>query len=674
MFFVGNVERDQQFVNEILYRSEKKSRMENENDLDADSIVNGPAISELSNRFRRYTDMLEDQCPVDDIPKRLFSQIMDSLNEKSAKGQSLLLQCIFRWAREGATVDIQLHRKFLCQLLEAYCSIPSCSAALSSIFECLATRKLPHLSCDLLLDVIRQDCFAIVPKSDNSSHRVRLSISRPGVASKQLIGCLKIATNLIQSVPEFPDRMSQLSPDLARVISFAAFDRALREACYVLLALVITDLSEIPRLGLEPAQERELRSRIEKRTGNHANTTLIIHPSITSSSQECPISTPSLSSARSTKIGKDGITRIRECAKWQEKRDLLVRLSKDVSSTNPSTLSNDFLCDFFQFFKEESNVPVLVACFELVNSFANSEEIEVSLLRKFLFLCVSKLREKNPSVHRVIKTTVGSILKRNPSLCDSSLISHLSEISKVVTRKDLLGLVQEILCYVSSITDRCRLIQQVIAPALADTNTRECALGITKQLLAHTASDNPSKLEEVIGVIEQSTSDLSTHRKRIIRDALGFSAPQEYIPAKVIHSPPRSPPKVRTGNADVSHLVRALVEGHSLVEPCNRIRMTLESSTSIQDSRLIEVMAKSVKPVLIGEDSDSRQAVLALIHTATRMVSVWESASVREMKIFLEEMLVIVDDKSLRQNEPEVWSDMNLSVVHAVANCNLPTA
>ena len=648
-------------------RGGKKSEMENENDFGPGSFVEGQTISEVSQRFDLYAGMIDHSFPVEDIPRTLCSKSVDFLNENTAKGQLLILECISRWARGGSEADLLLNRKLISDIIGAFCSAPSSSGALSSLIECMDARNLSQISSESLLDLIRRACGAVASGGSSHTQRSRSSVSKPGGVAKQLIGCIKIATNLIQSMPSFQDRLHELSPEFARVISVSTFDRALRETCYNLLSVLISDSSEIPPLGLEPAQERELRSRVEKRS--FGQTTLIIHPSIASSTHDCTISTPSLSSARSSKIGKECMTRIRGCAKWQDKRDHLMRLSKEITST----ISNDFMSDFTQFFKDESNVPVLVACFELVNSFASSAEVEVHFLRKLLFLCILKLREKNPSVHRVIKTTVPSILNVHPDFCDSALISHLCEVTKLVTRRDVLDLVLHILSFITSISDRCRLIQQLIAPALAETSTRECALRITRQVIADTASDSPSKLEEIITVVEKCTDDLSSHRKRVIRDALGLAVQQD-VPAKIAQSPPRSPPKIRTGNSDVSLLVRALLEGHSLVEPCSRIRASLESSASVQDSRLIEVIAKSVKPVLIGEDPESRKAVLALIHTATRMVSIWETASVREMRIFLDEMLIIVDDKSLRENDPEVWSDINLSVVHAVANCKLPTA
>ena len=599
------------------------------------------------------------------------------LKETTSRGQSLVLECVRRFCEKADLTILPSHKQLILDILDSYGAIPSNCVSISGIFECLEIRNLSKIAGDVLIESISRLARSLYQSHSSTQITPRTSVSKNGSHSKQFIGCVGISRLLVERIPNFHSRISKIKLDFARVISVSAFDRPLREACYSILSLIITDVSELPSLALEQAQERELRSRLHTKLNQSVDSTLLIHPSNPSSSQDCPVTTPSSNSPRHMGVGKEWITRILESSKWQEKRDRLVQLRESITSQNPVIASDDFMIDFVRVFKEESNAPVLVAYLELVNSFASSSSRpDPRWLRNLLFVSVTKIREKNPSVTRALKSAVICILKSRSDFFDSRFVHHLAEVSKA-GRKDVLSLILDIVHYITSVPVRVDVIQAIICPALdnGETLVRDLAVAVTKRIIADTASDQPGELENVLQVFENSSASLPPARKKAIYETLGLAEAARKPPnARKSPSRPGSiSPGSPSGDANVSHLIRALVQGHSLVQPCVRIKETLEKGV-VDDKRLIEAIAKSVKPVLIGEDADSRHAVLALLHTATRSTKVWETAQVRDVRIFLDEMLRIVDDKLLRQTEPEIWSDINLSVVHAISNCERATA
>ena len=112
-------------------------------------------------------------------------------------------------------------------------------------------------------------------------------------------------------------------------------------------------------------------------------------------------------------------------------------------------------------------------------------------------------------------------------------------------------------------------------------------------------------------------------------------------------------------------------------ESCSSILTEIESAECCQAiaTSIVETLSSSLQSVLASSNSGIRQAVLTLLHNVTRIPSVWISLSGKTtLKNFLLELLHCVNDKKLRSFEPEIWADLNLSVVHAIANSHRPTA
>jgi hypothetical protein len=91
-------------------------------------------------------------------------------------------------------------------------------------------------------------------------------------------------------------------------------------------------------------------------------------------------------------------------------------------------------------------------------------------------------------------------------------------------------------------------------------------------------------------------------------------------------------------------------------------------------SGMIETLSVSLQSVLASSSSSIRQSVLALLHSVTRQGEVFEKLKRDVLKKFLRELLVAVNDKKLRSAEPEIWAELNLSVVHAIANSDRTVA
>ena len=130
--------------------------------------------------------------------------------------------------------------------------------------------------------------------------------------------------------------------------------------------------------------------------------------------------------------------------------------------------------------------------------------------------------------------------------------------------------------------------------------------------------------------------------------------------------------RVPVTNTAVSELKEALTAGEAanVVEACHR----LESMPAGQDESIVEILSGVLPVVLSSTNSEIRQAVLPLLHQLCRKTSVWNRLSLPPLKAFIGQLLTVVADKNLRHTEPELWAELNLSLVHAIANSQRPTA
>ena len=97
-----------------------------------------------------------------------------------------------------------------------------------------------------------------------------------------------------------------------------------------------------------------------------------------------------------------------------------------------------------------------------------------------------------------------------------------------------------------------------------------------------------------------------------------------------------------------------------------------EAITSLK--QVTETVFLCLQSVLTCSNSPIRQSVLTLLHNLTRAGFLWPQIMKPTLKKFLRELLSCVNDKKLRSFEPEIWADLNLSLVHAIANSHRPTA
>ena len=97
-----------------------------------------------------------------------------------------------------------------------------------------------------------------------------------------------------------------------------------------------------------------------------------------------------------------------------------------------------------------------------------------------------------------------------------------------------------------------------------------------------------------------------------------------------------------------------------------------ESITALK--QVTETVFSCLQSVLTCSNSPIRQSVLTLLHNLTRAGFLWQQIMKPTLKKFLRELLSCVNDKKLRSLEPEIWADLNLSLVHAIANSHRPTA
>lgn len=132
-----------------------------------------------------------------------------------------------------------------------------------------------------------------------------------------------------------------------------------------------------------------------------------------------------------------------------------------------------------------------------------------------------------------------------------------------------------------------------------------------------------------------------------------------------------------TVNPAVQALANAVANGESLVESCAQIQDLLDSSPKEASGgapMMISSITRVVRAVLVSTDSMSRQSLLSLLHVVSRTPAMWHAISKAVLEPFIRELLIAISDKSLRSTEPDIWSDLNLSLVHAIANSERPVA
>lgn len=118
-----------------------------------------------------------------------------------------------------------------------------------------------------------------------------------------------------------------------------------------------------------------------------------------------------------------------------------------------------------------------------------------------------------------------------------------------------------------------------------------------------------------------------------------------------------------------------LMHAEDLVKAASDLRELVNSPLMGEQAvHVVAALTKSLKPILNSNNSAVRQSVLTLIHEACRTHFLWIKVGKSALLPFVRELLQAVGDKNLRANEPEMWADLNLSVVHAIANSHRPTA
>lgn len=110
-----------------------------------------------------------------------------------------------------------------------------------------------------------------------------------------------------------------------------------------------------------------------------------------------------------------------------------------------------------------------------------------------------------------------------------------------------------------------------------------------------------------------------------------------------------------------------------IVDKCQRLSEAVNEGTT-SSKTVIETVTRSLQSVLNMSESEPRQAILSLLHKISRTPAVWTGIRKSTLCPFMKELLTLVSDKALRTAEPETWADINLSVVHAIANSDRPTA
>jgi len=415
---------------------------------------------------------------------------------------------------------------------------------------------------------------------------------------------------------------------------------------------------DIKSLGLAEPQEKELTGRLKKVKGEFETSSI----------------KKELNDSRSTTAATPRaniVSALMGCEKWQEKREVL----SHIQSVSP-----DILPDLIRMFKSESNVPLVIEYAQLFS--------RISYNRQIFCACIWKLREKIPAIQRVIGGIVKDMIEQD--LLDQRLISTELRETAGISRKEILSLLNNTNHVL--LENRISLLDHVICPGFdaSESSVRELAILLTKQMIAD-ASIGGSGVDQMMGVIFRHIQGLSAPRQRVLEAALGMKIPpktqsgesmtrrspsarrsglRQQTPRTGLGRPQTAPPTTTpVSSSFVKSILSALMNGDSLVGPCTDAKVRIDSGSLGPTDRFVETVVKCVKPVLMAvEDTDSREAVLVLVESMTRNRSLWDSVHEREMKVFFKELLEILADQRTRQEQPQMWDELNMAIVHVIAN------
>ena len=124
----------------------------------------------------------------------------------------------------------------------------------------------------------------------------------------------------------------------------------------------------------------------------------------------------------------------------------------------------------------------------------------------------------------------------------------------------------------------------------------------------------------------------------------------------------------------VDRLRAAVLENNAekIAEICREISDILDKNKrgSISADSLVHALAETLKSM----DSSVRESVFPLINKIARLPNAWTKVQLETLKKFVLELLTIVNSREYRESEPEVWANINLSLVHVLANCHRTNA
>jgi hypothetical protein len=124
----------------------------------------------------------------------------------------------------------------------------------------------------------------------------------------------------------------------------------------------------------------------------------------------------------------------------------------------------------------------------------------------------------------------------------------------------------------------------------------------------------------------------------------------------------------------VDRLNSAIADSNTdnITSVCKEITDILDrkSGGSISADSLVSVLADQLNLIIDSPNSDARENVMSLIHKIARMQTAWGKVTLETLRKLIFELLHVVSDRALREREPEVWANLNLSVVHVFANCD----
>ena len=296
--------------------------------------------------------------------------------------------------------------------------------------------------------------------------------------------------------------------------------------------------------------------------------------------------------------------------------------------------------------------------------------------------------------HPALKQTLCGILDRLASdsdRCARLTVSHLCvTVLKSRNRKSAAESASLLLGWMTGPREvKCkRDIARTFLLGLSDRSVGEVVTVTSISQLAQTDSDFK---QAVLTLLRTETGVKESHKQALVRamcagdvvgptrlpltDRTNISVPM----SGGSKTPSRSRPQ--TARPSVHPAVSALTteksRGGSLVDACVQIQLLLDENIAIasqQAPHIVAAVTDCVRSVLQSEDSASRQSLLSLLHVSSRTAALWERMPKPVLLSFIRELLLAVSDKSLRSSEPEIWSDLNLSLVHAIANSDRPTA